>query len=192
MKKLQIILVIGLILVCSAVTLYAQEVSDENKRTFLKSSKIDYSVLYEARSFEDQFDRTAYLEEVKSRSAGYQAFATISMDEIAKYYYNKGNMELAESLFLRILEIRERILGKEHAAVAPALGNLAVLYDVWEENKEAEKFYKQALETFEKSYGPENMELVPLLKNMVKFYRKMDYNEIADELDERIRVISSG
>lgn len=51
------------------------------------------------------------------------------LNKQADAYYEKGEYEKAEPLWIEVLTLREKLLGKEHFKVATSLKNLALLYD---------------------------------------------------------------
>ncbi len=61
-----------------------------------------------------------------------------------------GEYQKVELLYLKALNIGEKILGKEHPHTATSYNNLAGLYESMGENKKAEPLYIKALKTSEK------------------------------------------
>jgi CHAT domain-containing protein/Tfp pilus assembly protein PilF len=70
----------------------------------------------------------------------------------------------------RALEIREKILGRDHLDVAEALHGLAVLYLIKDEYAKAEPLYQRALAVYEKALGPEHPSLARSLNNLAVLY----------------------
>ena len=64
------------------------------------------------------------------------------------YDYNReqGKLKEATKVLHETLEIRERVLGPHHQAVASTLNNLSVLYGKCGDYKTAEPFCRKALE----------------------------------------------
>jgi TonB family protein len=70
--------------------------------------------------------------------------------------YSAGKYDEALKPARRALEIRERILGPDHALVTSALGNLASVYMSLGHFKEAEPLYQRLLPAYEKEHGAES------------------------------------
>ena len=68
-------------------------------------------------------------------------------------YYEQGKYEEAEPLYLKVLEIRKKLLREEHRNITQSLNNLASLYHEQGRYKEAEALYLEALKITEKILG---------------------------------------
>jgi CHAT domain-containing protein/tetratricopeptide (TPR) repeat protein len=77
-----------------------------------------------------------------------------------------GKYDEALPLVERALEIREKILGRNHLDVAEALHSLAALYLNKGEYAKAEPLYQQALAVYEKTLGPEHPSLARSLNHL--------------------------
>lgn len=73
----------------------------------------------------------------------------------AKLYQEQGKLAEAESLFKKVLEIREKKLGAEHPDTVSMIKNLTFLYLTQYRYEEAELLYKRALAIDEKVNGEE-------------------------------------
>jgi CHAT domain-containing protein/Tfp pilus assembly protein PilF len=89
----------------------------------------------------------------------------ISKDGITHRYYFRDFAE-AESLYTRILYLRERMLGQEHPAYARAIADLARLYHHQERYAEAESLHTEALSIRLASLGPESLEAAGSLMSL--------------------------
>ncbi|MFQ5748930.1 MAG: CHAT domain-containing protein [Planctomycetota bacterium] len=69
-----------------------------------------------------------------------------ALNTLASALYKQGKYEEAGSLLVRTLEIREKVLGPDHALVATSLNNLAILYQAQGGHGEAEPLFKRALQ----------------------------------------------
>ncbi len=67
-----------------------------------------------------------------------------SLNDLAKLYYTQGQYELAEPLYKRVLEIREKALGPDHPDVATSLNNLAALYRATKQDEKANTLEQRA------------------------------------------------
>ena len=83
------------------------------------------------------------------------------------------------------LEARERVLGPEHASVAAALNNLAIVYYSKEELDKAESLYQRTLKIREKILGPDHPGVAGTLSNLGEIHRLRGNYAAADALYRR-------
>ena len=69
---------------------------------------------------------------------------------LAVIHREQGKLKEATKVLHETLEIRERVLGPHHQAVASTLNNLSVLYGKCGDYKTAEPFCRKALEIRQK------------------------------------------
>jgi CHAT domain-containing protein/Tfp pilus assembly protein PilF len=87
-----------------------------------------------------------------------------------------GKHDEALALAGRALEIREKALGPEHAAVTRSLNYLASLYEDKRDYAKAEPLYRRALTIQEKMLGPEHAAVTRSLNHLASLYHdKGDY-----------------
>ena len=84
--------------------------------------------------------------------------------------YKAGKYNEAIPYAKQVLEIYEKILGKDHPNVATSLNNLAGLYKVIGRYSEAEPLYKRSLEIREKAFGREHPSVAQSLYNLAGLY----------------------
>src|SRR4051812_30979604 len=77
-------------------------------------------------------------EELKKDSMGTNGYAGVC-DSLATLYYEMGQYEKAEHLYLEAKQIREKVLGKLHPDYANSCDNLASLYMDIVQYKKAEQ-----------------------------------------------------
>ncbi|MBX9691013.1 MAG: tetratricopeptide repeat protein, partial [Cyanobacteria bacterium] len=75
----------------------------------------------------------------------------------------------AERCFINSYDIKQKVLGREHNAVARSASGLAKLYYTMCDYSKSEKFAKQAVEVYEKT-GGESKELACALHNLATLY----------------------
>jgi len=78
----------------------------------------------------------------------------------------------AELLLVQALEMRKRLFGPEHPAVATSLNNLAELYKSQGKYEKAEPLLVQALTILENSLGPEHPNTITARQNYTDFLKK--------------------
>jgi len=99
------------------------------------------------------------------------------------YYLEKiAQYEQALLLYLRALEIWEKVLGKEHPLVATSLNNLAELYRNQGKYEEALPLSLRALEIREKVLGKEHPDVAQSLNNLANLYLNQGKYEEAEPL----------
>jgi CHAT domain-containing protein/Tfp pilus assembly protein PilF len=85
--------------------------------------------------------------------------------------YNAGKYVEALAVAQRVLEIRQKILGTNHPAVARAINNLAVLSYVQGRYADAESLYRRSLAIFEKVLDPNHPDIAISVNNLGGLYR---------------------
>ena len=88
------------------------------------------------------------------------------------------------------MEIRERVLGKEHRDCVESLSNVARLHKTMGEFSRAEHLYKEALKVSEKILGKNHPDYVESLKNLAGLYYVMGESDKADSLREKASKIA--
>jgi CHAT domain-containing protein/tetratricopeptide (TPR) repeat protein len=90
--------------------------------------------------------------------------------------YRVGRYDEARPLAERVMEIRERVLGKEHPDVGPPLYYLANLYVIKGKYAEAEPLFQRALTILESAEGPEHPAVAAILNSLATLsYEIGDY-----------------
>src|SRR5262249_24616018 len=103
--------------------------------------------------------------------------------------HDAGNYPLAGPALAEALNIRERLLGPEHPAVAVSLNNLALLYQDQGRYAEAERLAKRALALGEKALGPEHPDVAVGLNNLAVLYKDQGRYAEAEPLYKRALAI---
>ena len=93
----------------------------------------------------------------------------LSLNNLAVIYHEEGKYTMAEPLYKRALDIREKLYGAKHADIALNHHNLAVLYSARRMYPVAEKHYKLALAMKEELYGADSTELL----NTLTYYAQL-------------------
>ena len=109
-------------------------------------------------------------------------------DEMAKtigVLYRAGKYADAIPIAQRLLAIYEKVFGPEHPTVAPALNNLANLYDAQGRYADAEPLYKRALAIREQALGPDHPDVARSLNDQAGFYRTQGRYTDAEPLYKR-------
>jgi len=100
----------------------------------------------------------------------------MSLCSLATVYDIRGDLPNAEPLYLRSLNIREKVLGPEHVDTAFTLRGLAILYSEKGDNAKAEPLFQRCLQIREKVLGPDHTDTVDALRNLAALYvRTGDY-----------------
>ncbi|HEY7215482.1 MAG TPA: tetratricopeptide repeat protein [Thermoanaerobaculia bacterium] len=78
----------------------------------------------------------------------------VNLNNLAAIHQARGEAAEAERLYLRSLEIKEKILGPGHPDAALTIHNLASLFADLGRSGEARALYRHALDVFERTLGP--------------------------------------
>jgi tetratricopeptide (TPR) repeat protein len=84
----------------------------------------------------------------------------------------QGRYGEAEPLYVRALETRERVLGKDHPKTLTGLDNLARLYREQGRYGEAEPLYVRALEARERVLGKDHPQTLTSANSLARLYRE--------------------
>lgn len=113
----------------------------------------------------------------------------LSLNNLAAVYHTEGKYTMAEPLYNRSLDIKQRLLGEEHPEVALNIHNLAVLYSARRMYPVAEKHYKRAVELKSKIYGEKSPELLGTLRNYAQLMKVQSRPVEQTLLESRIKEI---
>lgn len=128
-----------------------------------------------------------------------------TLNNLAVLYGKRGKYKDAEPLCKRALEIREKVLGKDHPDVAKQLNNLALLcqnqvyrflyvsleisyHFCWKQGKyeEVERYYQRALEIYESKLGPDDPNVAKTKNNLASAYLKQGKYKEAEILYKQV------
>ncbi|CAN0068607.1 unnamed protein product, partial [Ectocarpus sp. 12 AP-2014] len=101
----------------------------------------------------------------------------------------QGNYAEAAPLYLRAIEIQEKILGPDHQDLATTLNNRAGLLESQGKFAEAEPLYRRATEILETALGPEHPNVATALNNRALLLKKQGRYTEAEPLYERSQAI---
>jgi tetratricopeptide (TPR) repeat protein len=96
--------------------------------------------------------------------------------------YRKGKFAEAVTQAKGALEIRQKLLGEEHAEYATDLNNLALLYDSMGDYTKAEPLYHNALEIRKQALGENHPDYAQSLNNLAGLYESIGYYAKAEPL----------
>jgi CHAT domain-containing protein/Flp pilus assembly protein TadD len=87
-----------------------------------------------------------------------------------------GKYNEARTVGERMIALREKALGTDHPDTAQALNSLGILYNIMDNDAQAEQLFQRALAIWEKTLGPEHPALAKALNNLAGIYRtRSDY-----------------
>ena len=109
-----------------------------------------------------------------------------TLNNLAVLYGKRGKYKEAEPLCKRALEIREKVLGKDHPDVAKQLNNLALLCQNQGKYEEVEKYYQRALEIYESKLGPDDPNVAKTKNNLASAYLKQGKYKDAEILYKQV------
>jgi tetratricopeptide (TPR) repeat protein len=88
------------------------------------------------------------------------------LEEQRKYEDAEANYEEAEAIYRRVLEVREKVFGREHPDTLTTVDDLGSVLLRQGRYKEAEAMHQQALEGREKVLGPEHPSTLTSMSNL--------------------------
>ncbi|MBN3294873.1 KLC1 protein, partial [Amia calva] len=109
-----------------------------------------------------------------------------TLNNLAVLYGKRGKYKEAEPLCKRALEIREKVLGKDHPDVAKQLNNLALLCQNQGKYDEVEYYYQRALEIYQTKLGPDDPNVAKTKNNLASCYLKQGKFKQAETLYKEI------
>ncbi|MBZ3875696.1 Kinesin light chain 1 [Sciurus carolinensis] len=114
------------------------------------------------------------------------ALVAATLNNLAVLYGKRGKYKEAEPLCKRALEIREKVLGKDHPDVAKQLNNLALLCQNQGKYEEVEYYYQRALEIYQTKLGPDDPNVAKTKNNLASCYLKQGKFKQAETLYKEI------
>ncbi|KAM9294300.1 kinesin light chain 1 [Gastrophryne carolinensis] len=115
-----------------------------------------------------------------------EAQVAATLNNLAVLYGKRGKYKEAEPLCKRALEIREKVLGKDHPDVAKQLNNLALLCQNQGKYEEVEYYYQRALEIYQTKLGPDDPNVAKTKNNLASCYLKQGKFKQAETLYKEI------
>ncbi|MDZ7719306.1 MAG: serine/threonine-protein kinase [Balneolaceae bacterium] len=89
-----------------------------------------------------------------------------------------GNYAVAESLFIKTMNIDEKLFGRDHPYVAMSKSHLASIYFEWEDYEKAKRYREDAMDIYLDAYGDDHYYLAAMYKNYGKLLSAMgDYRQ---------------
>ena len=105
-----------------------------------------------------------------------EGYAT-ALNQLGITHIHFGNLDKAETLLERAVEIDRKLLPKDHPDLAPDLSNLAGVHKRLEKFTDAEKGYKEALHIAESAFGADSPDVAIRLDNLGVFYSERGQGE---------------
>ena len=103
--------------------------------------------------------------------------------------YQAGKYAEATKIAERVLAIRQKALGPDHADVGESLNNLALLYANQGRFAEAEPLHERALAIREKALGPDHSDVAQSVNNMALLFANQGRFAEAEPLYKRALAI---
>ena len=109
-----------------------------------------------------------------------------TLNNLVSYNVSKGNHAEAIRLETVKMEIKEKILGKEHPNYIESLGYLANYYSVLGNYAKAIQLQLEVTEALKNSLGSDNINCIKSFGNLVHFYSKIGNNPEAIKLGKEV------
>jgi CHAT domain-containing protein/Tfp pilus assembly protein PilF len=107
------------------------------------------------------------------------------LNNFASFFNRQGDLDKAEKMFQRALEIRENKLGIEHTDVALSLSNLGNVYWQKADFEKAEQMFQRALDIRGRTVGDEHQDYANSLNDLAVLYDQKGDFEKAEHMYQR-------
>jgi len=141
---------------------------------------------FRAESYDDalpHFKRALSLAE--ARFGADDPRIAVELNNLAEVYRLQGDLEKAETLYLRVIELDKQALAADSPDLATSLNNLALLYRAQDRLDEAEKLYEQSLAILQGALGHHHPKVAKSLNNLAVLYNAQGRSADARELLDR-------
>ena len=118
-------------------------------------------------------------------SSGPQRDLARALNDLARAFEDEGRYAEAEPLFEEALQIRERVLDREHPDTLTSVNNLASLYESQGRYAEAEQLYQRALAASEWVLGAEHPSTLTSVNNLAGLFEREGRHAEAEPLFQR-------
>ncbi|KAJ6142476.1 hypothetical protein N7471_001929 [Penicillium samsonianum] len=105
-----------------------------------------------------------------------------STSMLASTYRKQGRWEVAEQLFVQVMETRKMKLGEDHPSTLSSKANLASTYRKQGRWEVAEQLFVQVMETSKMKLGKDHPDTLTRMANLAMTYRKQGRWEEAEQL----------
>ena len=112
-------------------------------------------------------------------------------NDLAAIAIRRGDLDMAEALLSRALEMAPRVLPEIHPTRAAALNNVAQVRRFQQRYLEAEQLYREALAIWEKALGPRHPDTARGMLNLAALHHERGREKAAEELYRRAASIFS-
>ncbi|KAK0741212.1 P-loop containing nucleoside triphosphate hydrolase protein [Schizothecium vesticola] len=102
--------------------------------------------------------------------------------KVGESFHNLGKYKEAEQMHRQALQLKEKVLGKEHPSTLASMNNLALAFDSQGRYEEAEQMHRQALQLKEKVLGKENPETLSSITNLANALQIQGKYEEAEQI----------
>jgi TonB family protein len=109
------------------------------------------------------------------------------LNEVGRYYHRRRKHLDAERFYLDSFGTRVRLLGKEHAAVAESIVNLAIIYENLFQFQKAEVYYQTALDIRERLLGPDDLRTIENKEHLARLLHGLQRHDEAAALELEAR-----
>jgi len=117
-------------------------------------------------------------------------FIKVILNHLSKLYISLNQYGKIEQIYIKVLKLWEKFVGKNCPDYALYLNNLAMLYQRNKQYDKAELLYKQALSIIDANLGRNTSEYAKFLLNLADLYTKTKKYEEAEQLWIQVENIS--
>src|SRR5262249_30264493 len=105
---------------------------------------------------------------------------------IGKTYLDLGLLPEAQQQFERVLVLRRRVLGEQHADTLSTMNDLAEVYDHQGKYAQADQLLSKVVEVRRRTLGEENPTTLINMNNLASVYQEEGKNDQAEALFEKV------
>jgi tetratricopeptide (TPR) repeat protein len=118
----------------------------------------------------------------KEYSGNFEECQHYLLFNVGECFQISGKYEEAERTHRQALQLKEKVLGKEHPSTLASMNNLARVLDSQGKYEEAEQMHRQALQLWEKVLGQEHPSTLTSMSNLAEVLRSQGKYEEAERI----------
>ena len=132
-----------------------------------------------------------YVAESKARFGEASLEHAAALDRLAQTYFAQSSFDTAEPIYLRVLAIREKVLGPRHEDVLSTLGMLSNVYRSTRRPHLAEPLLKRILAEQERAAEPDQSSIAATLQGLAEVDADLKRYDEAEAHIRRALVLSA-
>ena len=112
------------------------------------------------------------------------------LDDYSSFLYDYGKYKEAEQVYLRLVSLREKVLGKNHSDTAESYNDIGTTYDYLGDYTKALEYHFKALDIQEKVLGKEHPDTATSYNNIGAVYDDQgDYTKALEYYNKAVDIV---